>query len=801
MKTFSKKCTKALAVLLAAFLIAATFIPPIKSSAITGFEFTIQFADGYNPAQGHVEYQINDDAWVSVSEATGPLTIDREVTSLKFRVVPSKFYEVDFDAGKAPKLVDATGMDFAAGGTDVAKAALISEAGYACTLIRTDESGDHPTTQVSLTNIAFRATSAKETADVSIDIKGNGLEFWEEDIPSRITFRLPGTEDIAMGKGNLEWKDGKRPPDATGVKTVNPVEVTYDYDNSGKVTFDYVISNANTKITSLIINGENYTRFCPQADAEILSNIEDGGRSTKLVSIEVPHAATYDIKVVAAEHDLMGGFGWNYLPEEDEEHTGESRQDCIAHGRLEFVRGKYNGTTYDSVSQWNDAKPYGSKILNWTDGDKNWTDRRDAWGSAAFPKGAEITLRLIPDQGYQLVSLYGDENLIRGEEVGTYTITMTGGMNSHLMATFKEVGDVVNVTADAVGDGEVSNVMNTAGIGTMKLNVGNANINGESRTGFEGKADEEKVEIEDYLDINLANTIYKAKDDFKDTWDTPVNNLEEPAKIKLELKENYEGKELVIIHEHDGQYEILPVEFDGRNTISFETSSFSNYAIATKTPEEDPEKPEDPENPENPEEPGDQGGGDSGDQHYVLNGGGNILEFDDRKGADYSAVILDFNKITDEDLAGMGATRAEANEMVNAMKAALPKEFLNLYVVMLLDNETGEQVWGRQNLVLKIKKTDDMKGYENFRIVDVSEFGEDSFKVKEIKGVEKDGYLVFKLDEIGNFALIADKAKKSGGQSDGRVNTGDENSMFFWIALVAAAAITIGVAKRAHAEK
>ena len=790
MKTFSKKCTKALAVMLVAFLIAMVFIPPVKASAITGFTLEIGFADDYDPAQGRVEYKINDADWVSVSAAMVPTAITEEVTSFKFRVVPSEYYEVNFDNG--PTVEDAVGFFFGAGGTDAEKAALTSTDGYACTLIRTDGEGDHPATKISLKGVAFRGTTASNAADISIDITGPGLEFWEEDIPSRITFRLPGTEDIAFGKGNLTWAGDQRPPNATGVKTTNPVNVNYDYDNSGEVEFVFCISNANTKITSLEINGTDYTGRFPQTDEQILDNIDAGGRATEPVSVIVPHATSYDVVIVAEEHDLMGGFGWNYLPEENLD--GDSREDCIAHGTLSFISGEYNGVKYNSVAEWNNA----GDVFNWSDGDKNYTDERDAWGSVAFPKGAKITLKLIPDEGYQLISLYGDQNLFREEELGTYTITMTGGMNSHLMATFKKVDDVVNATAEAVKGGKVSNVENTYGVGTMKLNVENTDINGESRTGFEGKADEEKVAIEDYIDINLANTIYKARDDHNDAWDREVKNLSSDATIELELEKNYEGKELVIIHEHDGQYEILPVEYDGaRNTVTFQTRSFSNYAIATKKPEESPENPENPENPEEPKEPEKPSDPGSGDQHYALNGGGNVLEFDDRKGADYSAIILDFNKITDEELAAMGATRAEANEMVNAMKSALPKEFINLYVAMILDNETGEQVWGRQNLVLKIKKTDDMKDYENFRLIDVSEFGEDSFTGEEIKGVEEDGYLVFKLDEIGNFALIADKAKQSDGGSSSTVKTGDESQMGIWWALL----ISAGIMAMAYADR
>ena len=95
----------------------------------------------------------------------------------------------------------------------------------------------------------------------------------------------------------------------------------------------------------------------------------------------------------------MGGFGWNYLSEQSQ--SGDTREDCIAHGTLEFVSGQYGDDTYYSVSEWNNATLYGSHVYSWIDGDKHYEDERDAWGSATFPKRAIITMKLVPDEGYE----------------------------------------------------------------------------------------------------------------------------------------------------------------------------------------------------------------------------------------------------------------------------------------------------------------------------------------------------------------------------------------------------------------
>ena len=558
----------------ALLLLMTVILPGPSAFAASEMRLQITFDEGYDAKQGYVGVQINDSGeWISFSKSTEQ-TVSEEVTALAFRVVANEYYEVNFDNGP---LLDYTGggVAFHAGDAEEKRAALIGEDGY-----RIESTAGFE--EVSLSGIAFRETSAKRTASLSISIEGADLEYWEEDIPSRITLRFPGVEgDIEFGRNNLSWKDGNTPPNATGVSTINPVSVTYDYDGSGEVQIEYVISNASTKITSFKVNKTDYTSFCPQSDEEIFANIEDGARSTKLVAIKVPYAESYEVEIKAEAHDLMGGFGWNCLPEETLD--GDSREDCIAHGTLTFIKGEYNGETYNSVSEWNEATAYGAHVFSWHDANRNYSDESEAWGEAAFPKGAKITMKLIPDEGYQLTSLYGDENIEPQEETGVYTITMNGGMNSHLSAIFDQIGDLVSVTADSVKGGSIANVENTYGEGTMKLGVDNAEISGESREGFEAKAREESVEISDYMDIHLDNTIYKASEDADESWDRPVSELTSDATITLELSEDHSGEDLVIIHENGDSYELIEANYnEEENSLTFETRSFSNYALAVR---------------------------------------------------------------------------------------------------------------------------------------------------------------------------------------------------------------------------
>ena len=85
------------------------------------------------------------------------------------------------------------------------------------------------------------------------------------------------------------------------------------------------------------------------------------------------------------------------------------------------------------------------------------------------------------------------------------------------------------------------------------------------------------------MDISLFNTIYKGSENA--SWDTQLDELDHEATITLQLDPSVDGNDVIIIHEkHDGTYEVIPTTYDATNhTITFKTSSFSNYAIATRT--------------------------------------------------------------------------------------------------------------------------------------------------------------------------------------------------------------------------
>ena len=324
------------------------------------------------------------------------------------------------------------------------------------------------------------------------------------------------------------------------------------------------------RLTALTINNTDCTTApnFPNTPAKIM---EATGDQVVHYTCTVPTALdnTYNISTTTTEnHDewmTVGNFLWSYLPQDAD------TDDYVGHGRLTFVKIEYDGHEYTEAQMAALNKGY----MAW--GEFNEGNE----GGALLPAGAKITVELMPDEGYQLTSFtLNGQPFTAQEEIGTYEFEIPRG-NFHLGAHFTAVDDAVATEAEAVesgtitlGDGEIDN-------GTARLDVKDVDLDAEDVADFEDAAGDYKVKS--YLDISLFQTIYKGT--ATDAWDQQIRELSNEATITLKLDESIDGNEIVIVHQkHDGTYEVIPTVYDSVNhTITFKTSSFSNYAIATKT--------------------------------------------------------------------------------------------------------------------------------------------------------------------------------------------------------------------------
>ena len=351
--------------------------------------------------------------------------------------------------------------------------------------------------------------------------------------------------------------------------------VNYHYDGNGYVDF-YFNCFIVERITVLKINGTDYYNDLPDPGKE-------GGKDALLAAckgqlyefkITVPYSESgYEIESNVKwlddsdkEYMVVGNFLWTYM----DQNQGD---DYIDHGRMELLGVKYNDTDYSPE----DLKNPGTGF--------DW-DQNENSGSAVLPVGAVVTVKLVPDYGYQLTSFgINGGDFDTGEEQSVFTFEIQPG-NAHLGAHFTPVENTVTSSSNMVKSGSIELKSDLSG-GSAQLEISDAEneLSDEKTEAFETAAGD--YVIADYFDLDLYNVYYKGTTDSTDAWKNEVNTLEDDATVSISLATSLfeSAEDIVIIHNiHNGEdFETIPVDsYDSKTkTITFKTDSFSTYAIAT----------------------------------------------------------------------------------------------------------------------------------------------------------------------------------------------------------------------------
>lgn len=350
-------------------------------------------------------------------------------------------------------------------------------------------------------------------------------------------------------------------------------------------------------VNNITVNGQSYpvSNYINYNDRD--SWLEHYSRQEVGVDLTVPKADDdiYNITVDVEDggKTYIGNFLWTGDPEQEYMRDPETSEyildengnkirgyDYIGHSKLALagVSYEYSGETYSCNEEElaNDACV--APLLEYDHDESLEYDD----GSLVVPEGARVTMRVIPERGYQVTNINVAELTTTDEGVGEFTFTVPAGA-AYFVADVVETEDKVDAESEAIesgsiviGDGEDS-----LDYGTAKLEVKDVDLDGEDIEGFENAAGD--YDISTYLDISLYKTLYKGTE--ADTWDSQIDELNGEATITLKLEEDVDGNEVVIVHQkHDGTYEVIPTAYDPiARTITFKTSSFSNYAIASSS--------------------------------------------------------------------------------------------------------------------------------------------------------------------------------------------------------------------------
>lgn len=311
------------------------------------------------------------------------------------------------------------------------------------------------------------------------------------------------------------------------------------------------------------------------------------------------------VKLQPAEHVFIGNFLWTANPDEefrfDPQGNKEENDDYVGHSKIELVRVKYkrNGQTItkekDELYGLGGIDEHGNQFTQLSSGDQGVEvglteitasdGKKYEEGSMVVTEGAEVTLKIVPDYGYQATSFgINGSDLITGDNISEFTFVIREG-NAHIGAKVTAVENDVKSTSNAVTGGELILPDGEISTGTARLSVSDANISEEKQEAFEQQAGDE-YEISSILNVGLNQVFYKGNNG-SDVWTgEALEELNGEAAVGLALKEKIDPENAVIIHNiHDGEkFETIDIRgYDpDTNAVYFPAKTFSNYAIAVK---------------------------------------------------------------------------------------------------------------------------------------------------------------------------------------------------------------------------
>lgn len=378
----------------------------------------------------------------------------------------------------------------------------------------------------------------------------------------------------------------------------NTVDIAFETLFIYKFTGNIVINGTNYPVSNYIHDYSDREEWLDHYSRQMVGFVIEN----------VPKAETYNIKVTIDEQpgseQYIGNFLWSGNEEDNQ------NDDYIGHSKLQLVKIVYerNGqkVTVDFTDEQaliDEGVDLGEQEIGpdryyheYSDGNfeygyktkENNQEVNYDEGSLVVPEGAKVTMRIIPEYGYQVTSFGVNGNdIITGENISEFTFEV-GKSNFHLGAQVEEVGNTVAAGEDTgIKAGTVEIANNVLNEGTARLFVeNNEDVSKEKVAEFEEVAKDyiaEGYEITNYLDISLAQVFYKGKDD--DVW--VADELEDThATMTLQLEDkNFDPENTAIIHNIKDGEEFEEIEFTydkDNNSITLESDTFSTFAVVAK---------------------------------------------------------------------------------------------------------------------------------------------------------------------------------------------------------------------------
>ncbi len=337
------------------------------------------------------------------------------------------------------------------------------------------------------------------------------------------------------------------------------------------------INNGSVTVEQCSVENPKHRLEFDVAFGKALSKIIVNGTETECnnaegrFSIDLPDATAYTISLVEGESQNVT-IAWAYDKTDAETYFGGADA-WVEHGRVELVevkRGEDVIFTEANPPQHDPNNPFPQISID------------ERGGYVPIKKGDAVTLRLIPDYGYQLKSatINGQQFAADNNKVSTFKLGNIQG-NLHFSAAFEKTEDIKEISPGVnIENLNIENGQNAAASGNLKLTVSNADGYDVDVTSFVNGEGVEKVTS---LDFDMKNIVSKGTPGAN--WEMDVKKFDNPVDINFNIDFALlkEGEEFAVVRDHNEQLEEINTINDFQNGIlAFQTDRFSTYTIVRK---------------------------------------------------------------------------------------------------------------------------------------------------------------------------------------------------------------------------
>lgn len=197
-------------------------------------------------------------------------------------------------------------------------------------------------------------------------------------------------------------------------------------------------------------------------------------------------------------------------------------------------------------------------------------------GNIAVPSGKKVTIRLVPDYGYQVAGLQLNGGVtLQPDDAQTSTFTFVMGNSPvHLKGIFTKASDTVSTNSKQIESAGIANGANAVASGNLRLTVSDA----ESYDTTAAQALVSGAQSAQAVDLKLDQIVSKGNGT---NWENNITEFENPVTLNLAL-DNYDANyDYIVVRNHNGTLTELATTVE-QGTLSFETNQFSTYVIVKK---------------------------------------------------------------------------------------------------------------------------------------------------------------------------------------------------------------------------